>query len=613
MFSMLSFAAAEAVDAIVYDGLAATRWEAVQLGRQLARELRLFDHVSGDYELRDEFLLYSFNGETVRRVSAGLVGTREGANDDSHLVPRKSELAAKADAFRMYVDIRDRRFRMQSCKQTFVGSEAVDAIIYAGLANTREKAVDLGRTLQRELRLFQCISGDRPFEDGLAFYRFRSDLLGQKPSDPQDQASGNNRHQLLKDIRNSRLPSTTHLVSKLQMFKQVVTVSDRMHNFRRYKQVFVGCEAVDAMVFSGMASTRKDAVQLGRALAREYRLFKHVTDDSRYAFSDEFLLYAYNTEVEGSVEDFLDQSFSTDANSAKISDIVVATTRGELGVKADLFRSCVDVRDRIHRMIKYKSCFIGCEAIDAMLFAGIAQSRAEALSIGQSLATQLRLFRPCNVGARSAFEDAHVFYRFLDDPRNNSSSELLDSSTGGGSVVSRKRLSAMADAFKTCAEVKDRKHRFKVYKDSFVGCDTVDALVKAGIVDNRRDAVEYGRTLARELNLFHSVSGDYAFCDDLVFYSFLSDGNVSSANVSGDFSDRSMGSYNSRSVGGEFGDLPVVNENEESAAEAREVASAPAPRGSGRKPGSSEMDLPIVLEVEGLSSEDNASDGASDD
>lgn len=233
------------MDAIVYDGLAATSWEAVQLGRKLARGLKLFQHVSGEFELRDEHLFYSFNEKIVQRLSDGSIGVPEGS-DDGCLLPRKSDLAekAKAEAFCMYVHIRDRRFRMQSCKKTFVGSEAVDAIIYAGLGKTRGQAVQLGRKLQNELRLFKCVSGDGQFEDGLVFYRFRGDDNGQEASDSDRmiQHAQNSRTALFEDILNAHRPSTAHLASKVKMFKQVVTVSDRMHNFRKYKQVFVGCE-----------------------------------------------------------------------------------------------------------------------------------------------------------------------------------------------------------------------------------------------------------------------------------------------------------------------------------------------------------------------------------
>jgi hypothetical protein len=48
--------------------------------------------------------------------------------------------------------------------------------------------------------------------------------------------------------------------------------------------------------------------------------------------------------------------------------------------------------------------------------------------------------------------------------------------------------------------------------------ETVDAVVKAGVVENRMEAVELGRTLARELSLLRHVCGDHALSDDYLFF-----------------------------------------------------------------------------------------------
>jgi hypothetical protein len=108
----------DAVDSLVYSGVAATRWEAVQLGRKLARELKLFKHVTGEHEFRDEFLFYHYQ-EDACNFSNSL---GEYSLNMSALVPVRSEIAEKADAFRMFVDVQDRRYRMQTYKQCFIGS-----------------------------------------------------------------------------------------------------------------------------------------------------------------------------------------------------------------------------------------------------------------------------------------------------------------------------------------------------------------------------------------------------------------------------------------------------------------------------------------------------------
>jgi hypothetical protein len=112
----------DAIDSLVYSGVAATRWEAIQLGRKLARELKLFKHVTGDHEFRDEYLFYHYQEDACHFSSSLGESLEECSEDLSALVPHRSEIAEKADAFRMLVDVRDRRYRMQTYKECFIGS-----------------------------------------------------------------------------------------------------------------------------------------------------------------------------------------------------------------------------------------------------------------------------------------------------------------------------------------------------------------------------------------------------------------------------------------------------------------------------------------------------------
>ena len=108
----------EAVDNLVYSGVAKNRWEAVQLGRKLARELNLFSHATNDHEFRDEYLFYRYNtaghGESFSSAA-------DASEEISEIRPR-SDLAEKADAFKLCVDIRDRTYRMQPYKHCFIGA-----------------------------------------------------------------------------------------------------------------------------------------------------------------------------------------------------------------------------------------------------------------------------------------------------------------------------------------------------------------------------------------------------------------------------------------------------------------------------------------------------------
>lgn len=71
-------------------------------------------------------------------------------------------------------------------------------------------------------------------------------------------------------------------------FKQNVKLEDRMFRLKTYKQVFVGTDAVDYLIKSGAASSREDAVELGKAL-QQAGLFEHVFRD--HGFEDDYLFY----------------------------------------------------------------------------------------------------------------------------------------------------------------------------------------------------------------------------------------------------------------------------------------------------------------------------------
>ena len=75
-----------------------------------------------------------------------------------------------------------------------------------------------------------------------------------------------------------------------KQFKDIVDVRDRSYKRTVYKDVFIGTDAVDAMLYNGMASSRKHAVQLGRLLANEFGLFRHATHE--HDFKDGFFFFS---------------------------------------------------------------------------------------------------------------------------------------------------------------------------------------------------------------------------------------------------------------------------------------------------------------------------------
>ena len=81
------------------------------------------------------------------------------------------------------------------------------------------------------------------------------------------------------------------LSEKAEEFKRVVDIRDRPYGVRTYKQCFVGSEAVDRMIESGLAKDREEAVELGQNWMRFLGLFRHVCDD--HEFKDKHLFYKF--------------------------------------------------------------------------------------------------------------------------------------------------------------------------------------------------------------------------------------------------------------------------------------------------------------------------------
>lgn len=82
----------------------------------------------------------------------------------------QKDLEDIAVQFKENVKLEDRKFRLKTHKQVFVGAEAVDYLIQSGAATTRQDAVELGKALQ-QMNLFEHVFRDHGFEDDYLFYR----------------------------------------------------------------------------------------------------------------------------------------------------------------------------------------------------------------------------------------------------------------------------------------------------------------------------------------------------------------------------------------------------------------------------------------------------------
>eukprot|EP01135_Chromosphaera_perkinsii_P007179 Nk52_evm3s738 gene=Nk52_evmTU3s738 len=85
-------------------------------------------------------------------------------------------------------------------------------------------------------------------------------------------------------------------------------------------------------------------------------------------------------------------------------------------------RAIVDISDRRYHLRTYPNCFVGSEAVDAMISHGIASCTQDAVGIGQVL-LQNDLLR--HVTRDHDFKDESLFYRFVEDEESHGERSVI--------------------------------------------------------------------------------------------------------------------------------------------------------------------------------------------
>lgn len=214
-----------------------------------------------------------------------------------------SALTKLAIEFLQGVAIGTNYYRLKKYDDTFVGRDAVDFIVNNGFASSREDAVFLGQRLQKEFNLFHHVAWDHNLKDGNFFYRFTC----------------------VKCVSDFPRITSLELLKIAEAFQRDVKVSSHFHHFMTYKRTFVGSQAVDYLVDSGLANCRNHAVFLGQRLLEDLNLFHHVAH--AHQFKDANLFYRFSRRSESDSS----STTSDDASSASVGSLLVAFQRRSIG------------------------------------------------------------------------------------------------------------------------------------------------------------------------------------------------------------------------------------------------------------------------------------------
>ena len=190
-----------------------------------------------------------------------------------------------------------------------------------------------------------------------------------------------------------------------EKFCHGVRVGTNSHRMKKYENSFIGREAVDWMVQSGMVKTREDAVFLGERFVRELRLFFHCSWD--HGFKDGYYVYQFtdfvgcrrNTAADSSSSSPSSGLFGRKTSVMRPSHPNTTTTTtaiDDLQSIGNQFRENVTVMTHRYHFKKYRKTFVGREAVDWLVKSKIVATRKDAVFLGQRMLEELNLFHHVN-------------------------------------------------------------------------------------------------------------------------------------------------------------------------------------------------------------------------
>jgi uncharacterized protein (DUF924 family)/Ca2+-binding EF-hand superfamily protein len=247
--------------------------------------------------------------------------------------------------FEQNVPIRNNRYHFKVYRNTFVGREAVDYLIFAGYAKDRLEATALGRELCQVFNLFEHVCRDHELKDEFLFYRFTDPSVRRHGgASVIDAISLSNRSgPPLSDVTDWTVDRLKNAAAKLRKME----IKDRKYRLKNYPKCFVASEAVDFLVGSEIVDRRSDAVLLGRRLQAELGSFHHVVYE--HDFRDEYIFFRWKSDT---------KDLSTESQSDRSPEAVLDFWLGPLREPADM-----NEENWRNRMNQWRvGCFVGGES-----------------------------------------------------------------------------------------------------------------------------------------------------------------------------------------------------------------------------------------------------------
>ena len=380
-------------------------------------------------------------------------------SDSQRSNKRIHSLTEVAEALELNISVGRHRWRLKTYENCFVAKDAITYLVTAGFTRDRKAAVLLGKRVQRELNLYHHVCGDHDFADEYYFFSFT----------PKDQ-----RYDELVMVQ---LP-LSHIA---EQFEHGVRLKSHSYRMKQYPNTFKGGSAVDFLVPSRLADSRKAAVRIGKALVDRYGLFTNLTGDVEFA-DDQFLFqFLPKEQRKGRASETpaftLDGSIQTMKFNQHVDDkgdgplvpgkpqfifAPEALAKQRLSEIAEAFYSGVKVKSNRYRGRVYPGTFIGSEAVTFLVNSSCASSRKEAVLVGRRLQQEQKLFR--HVKNDHLFKDDYLFYVFCDEHSDSYSSRSFSSDLSACTAQSLLPMDTIAAMVQKGVKVKDRRYHLKTYK-----------------------------------------------------------------------------------------------------------------------------------------------------
>jgi Domain found in Dishevelled, Egl-10, and Pleckstrin (DEP)/Indoleamine 2,3-dioxygenase len=292
--------------------------------------------------------------------------------------------------------------------------------------------------------------------------------------------------------------------------------ADRRYRVKIYPDCFIGSQAVDILVDNGLAVTREEAVRVGRRINQQFKLFNHVTND--HPLMDKHLFFRFTKKWQQKKADavLMAESLSEPLTEASVDEV----NGGKDDAEPNTPTSRLIRPGDILKSLRNSTTSDNGETQKILRRISSRQRSSSGNDSTLERATSHRSLSPASDGTISEEEVKALESPFCD----------VSCRADAGQISTRLTLHddtwELQEAMSTMAvmalvPVKDRRHRFRTYKQCFVASQMIDALIEHECEHSRQDAVQLARRINERFGpIFEHVVDNHQLKDEYLFFRF---------------------------------------------------------------------------------------------